>query len=146
MTSECLVCTVFDRTVCLPVSAIQGIAALYCTTAVPCTAPWVLGLGMRDNRVFTVVCPAPKQERAAPPIAEAKMLLSRETAPDLNWALRIDQVLGMASVTVDDAHNHIDAEWKCPHDWFRPAKTSTGRDILWLDPKAVSNSLGREAV
>jgi len=142
MTSECLVCTIVDHKVCLPISAVQGILPLLCTIPVPCTERWVLGLGLRDNRVFTVVSPAPHEEQNAA-IDEEKMLLSRQSDADLNWALRIHRVLGMATISVDTSRYYTEGDWTCPADWFRPAKTHSGDAIAWLDPDAVSNSLAR---
>lgn len=143
MTYECLVCIIFDQRVCLPISAIQGIMPLHCAISVPCTERWILGLGLRDNRVFTVVCPASKHDSNAVPIDAAKMLLNRPSGSDLNWALRVDQVLGMTSIIVDMTRHHFNEEWMCPGDWFRPAKTSAGDEIVWLDPEAVNFSLAR---
>lgn len=158
MTTECLVFTICNQRVCMPISAVQGIQPLHCTVPVPCTERWVLGLGLTDNRVFTVVCPVPHQEASKVPNLEDKMLLSRSCgagfqaaqagsahrkAADLNWALRINQVLGMASITVDTDKHHFDQVWACPGDWFRPAKTRSGEDIAWLDPEAVNSALAR---
>src|SRR5258705_6719857 len=77
MTTECLVFTIFNQRVCMPISAVQGIQPLHCTIPVPCTERWVLGLGLKDNRVFTVVCPVPQQEGIKTQMLEEKMLLSR---------------------------------------------------------------------
>ena len=61
----------------------------------------------------------------------------------LGLTAALDQVLGISSVTVDTTQHHVDEEWSCPGDWFRPGKTSNGERIVWLDPVAVSCSLAR---